>query len=409
MTEQSDTTEPQQQPPPMDFNQLLQQNENTSMRVGKVDIKGYVFTNPDIFKPAVDKLLKAETLGEIMNGVDGLSQYLTRLNIFKNVEAELDVSKDHRGEVELTLNVKERGRIGVTTGTQFGQQEANTAVSGILRNFLGRGESLSGTYSLGTKTNTLYNLTFTEPLYDDTKSFDINAFKLTNNHQLASSVHELVTGMSVNFKQWTQLATHHVNYTLHWREIFNATNKASWATRRETGHSIKSSLAYTLTHDRRDNLSLPSRGYYLTSTQEYAGVVTGVQFFKTQSEARCYFPLIGSLVFGGTLQGGLLYPLGGKASCHSDRIFMGGPLSLRGFTMKGVGPREGADSLGGDLQYALGGSIRTPLQFLHPSLGSWLQLQAFANVGNLTEYNQAITMKENVIKLITAQPRTSVG
>ena len=55
--------------------------------------------------------------------------------------------------------------------------------------------------------------------------------------------------------------------------------------------------------------------------------------------------------------------------------------------MRGAGPRENGDALGGDMHWATGLSVRSPIWGLRQKIGDWLQLQAWANVGNLLGYD----------------------
>eukprot|EP00123_Amoebidium_parasiticum_P017925 comp24033_c0_seq1/m.43021 comp24033_c0_seq1/g.43021 ORF comp24033_c0_seq1/g.43021 comp24033_c0_seq1/m.43021 type:complete len:444 (-) comp24033_c0_seq1:504-1835(-) len=387
------------------FVDLLGRNTDRPMRVGKVDVQGFVHTDPDLFRPAIERLLEAETFGSVMEQLNALAHYMQRLDIFQHVDATVDTAKDGSGELEVTLQVEERGRLGLKTETQLGQQEADAVISGVLRNFLGRAECLSGTYSVGTRAATSYQLRFTRPLYDESKSFDLSAFKTTNNLQPSSSVHEIQTGMAANFRQHTWLGTHHVAYTCAWRELLNATDTASWAMRSNTGHTVKSSVLYSLTHDRRNSAALPSRGHVLTCSGEYAGLGGDVAFAKAQADARLYLSLPAGLVLGATVQAGMLYPLNGTKSPFSDRFFLGGPLSVRGFYMRGAGPRDKDDALGGDVHLAGGLSLRRAV----PGLGPWLQLQGFANAGNLAAYQHGLSPVDNIRQLLSAPPRTSAG
>ena len=67
-----------------------------------------------------------------------------------------------------------------------------------------------------------------------------------------------------------------------------------------------------------------------------------------------------------------------------DRTFLGGPNSIRGWKVGGLGLRDGQDSLGGDLAWALGASLFSPL----PRLAHWpLRLHSFLNVGKVVGYD----------------------
>lgn len=69
-----------------------------------------------------------------------------------------------------------------------------------------------------------------------------------------------------------------------------------------------------------------------------------------------------------------------------DRTFLGGPNSVRGFKVGGLGMSDKMDSLGGDLAYALGVSMIAPI----PNKESWpLKLHSFLNLGKVMRYDQS--------------------
>ena len=59
---------------------------------------------------------------------------------------------------------------------------------------------------------------------------------------------------------------------------------------------------------------------------------------------------------------------------------MGGPLSIRGFEPFGLGPKDQGFSLGGDVYWAGGLSLFTPLPFLNDDT---FKGHLFANTGHL--------------------------
>ena len=89
----------------------------------------------------------------------------------------------------------------------------------------------------------------------------------------------------------------------------------------------------------------------------------------------------------------------------NDRFFLGGPLTLRGFSNRGAGPhKDGKNSwlhsfkiqslieicqsdcsLGNTAYWLAGAHLYTPLPFLHnhKGLSSWFKTHSFVNIGNL--------------------------
>jgi outer membrane protein insertion porin family len=59
---------------------------------------------------------------------------------------------------------------------------------------------------------------------------------------------------------------------------------------------VKSSIKYTLSHDRRDNTMTPSQGHYLSWMTEAAGLGGDAKYLKSEATAQYYYPLSSSFV-----------------------------------------------------------------------------------------------------------------
>jgi outer membrane protein insertion porin family len=72
-------------------------------------------------------------------------------------------------------------------------------------------------------------------------------------------------------------------------------------------------------------------------------------------------------VFKGTFNCGLLKRLtngdDNKVVTIADHFFLGGPLNVRGFEMRGLGPSSEGNAIGGQMYWAAGLHLYTPLPF----------------------------------------------
>lgn len=72
-----------------------------------------------------------------------------------------------------------------------------------------------------------------------------------------------------------------------------------------------------------------------------------------------------------------------------DRSYIGGPLSIRGFESRGVGPHSDGDALGSNAYWAVGLHLFTPLPF-RPGKGGFGELfraHFFINGGNVGDFS----------------------
>ncbi|KAF5929568.1 hypothetical protein HPG69_006290 [Diceros bicornis minor] len=231
--------------------------------------------------------------------------------------------------------------------------------------------------------------------------FSVNLYKVTGQFPW-SSLRETDRGVSAecSFPIWK--TSHTVKWEGVWRELGCLSRTASFAVRKESGHSLKSSLSHAMVIDSRNSSILPRRGALLKVNQELAGYTGGdVNFIKEDFELQLNKQLIFDSVFSASLWGGMLVPIGDKPSSIADRFYLGGPTSVRGFSMHSVGPQSEGDYLGGEAYWAGGLHLYTPLPF-RPGQGGFGELfrtHFFLNAGNLCNLNYGDGPKAHIRKL----------
>jgi outer membrane protein insertion porin family len=99
-----------------------------------------------------------------------------------------------------------------------------------------------------------------------------------------------------------------------------------------------SSLGYTLAFDNLDNRLRPSRGHRIVFNQDVAGVGGGVNYVRTRVNADKFWGLGKGFVFSVGGEAGHITGWKGEGVRLTDRYFLGEP-QLRGFDIRGVGPR----------------------------------------------------------------------
>ncbi len=268
----------------------------------------------------------------------------------------------------------------------------------MLRNLFGGGESLNASGSLGTRTRSAYAASFDTPILSNPDlRWEIGGLGSSTVKSWASH-EEALRGGTTKFKWLTPSGhRHELQYSGMWRQITSLASNASPSVRADAGDSFKSSISHSWVNDKRDVPLLPTRGYLLKTAVELAGVgpLKGdVAFSKLEleSQAAVPVPLPGKLGDSGIsfttgFRAGLLYPLtlaGNDAPSNSrlnDRFQLGGPTDVRGFRLCGLGPRDGSDSVGGDVYAAGGASLLMP--FPRVGAATPLRFQAFINGGRL--------------------------
>ncbi|KAF3037330.1 hypothetical protein E8E12_003923 [Didymella heteroderae] len=377
--------------------ELVQDNTSLPVTISSVRVLHANRTRRGFLEKVVNPILSANrdggcTLEEALSEVGNATDKLNRLGIFKSpISVFLDRPDPSNAasaptDVDVYISAHERGNYTIKTGTEAGASEADAYVHAELRNLFGGAETLNAHGSLGTRTRSAYSLAFDTPVLSNPDfKWQVNGFASSVLKSWAS--HEEVQKGANTKLLWRSRTGHEhsFGYSGIWRQVTSLADNASPTVRADAGDSFKSSLTHTWTNDKRDYPLLPSSGYLMKTVSELAGFSAlggDASFFKTEAESQVALP------FGSTgitltagLRGGLLYPLAPGGSRINDRFQLGGPNSVRGFRLGGLGPHDGADAVGGDVFAAGGASLLLPV----PRVGKEtpLRVQAFINGGRL--------------------------
>jgi len=179
--------------------------------------------------------------------------------------------------------------------------------------------------------------------------------------------------------------------------------------RQSAGTSVKSSLSHTFLFDTRDDKITATRGAYGKIFQELAGFGTGgdARFYKVEMEGQASRKIQKTGVsLSLAARSGFLWSFAqGGRTLFSDRFQLGGPTSVRSFKTSGMGPRDGPDSLGGELYYSAGASVISDI----PAKAHWpVKAHLWVNAGRLDSVNQDVSLKTIVLDSLS-HPSVSVG
>jgi outer membrane protein insertion porin family len=263
-----------------------------------------------------------------------------------------------------------------------------------LNNALGYAEQLEAHTAAGSQNSLMFALTATQQrLFGGSAAAEGRLGQTIRSFAKHSSFSEQLRGLSATLAD----GPHRGEYELAWRQLSDPTRAASTAVRQQLGHSLKSSLKHTYTHDGRDApTGMPTRGVAVRTATELAGVGPAdlLRFVRAEAECAGALPLVRGVALALSLRAGVMLPWGapppggrrpshircGRRACmrrgvtrpirvcaaciaacavpltcvprscfpfSSDRFFLGGPDSLRGFCTKGAGPTDARRPRGG--------------------------------------------------------------
>ena len=172
--------------------------------------------------------------------------------------------------------------------------------------------------------------------------------------------------------------------------------------------SLKSAVKHVFTHDTRDSKVVATSGCFVKSVTEAAGILgRGADFARNETQAQFHAPAGAGCTVSLWGSFGFLQPLRGDVSRYFDRFFLGGPLNLRGFRSRGLGPVVGAidevrPAKGGEAMMMMAAAVSRPLP-LPPNLKQLVdaRIQLFANVGNNISVPSGTSVASSVLPLLS--------
>ncbi|WP_233222225.1 outer membrane protein assembly factor BamA [Allosphingosinicella deserti] len=177
------------------------------------------------------------------------------------------------------------------------------------------------------------------------------------------------------------------------------------------GKRTTSSIGYSFAYDDTNNRIRPTRGQRVVLNQDFAGLGGSVKYLRTRLNASKYWQPFGGFVFSLSGEGGYIHSFekadepGEDPVRLIDRFFLGEP-QMRGFDIRGVGPRvirqyfnaDGPiednndqidDALGGRAYYLARAELEVPLSSGLREMG--LRPSFFVDAGALFGLKRPLT------------------
>ncbi|XP_019869907.1 sorting and assembly machinery component 50 homolog [Aethina tumida] len=367
--------------------------EGVKARVDKIHIDGLARTKDDIVEDCIRDLFKATDFQDVLLRAHRARVKLDELGCFKNISVFIDTSKGQNATpdgLEITFNVKELKRLTGGISTQVGNNEGALLVGMKAPNLFGRGERIQVEYSHGSKKTSNFNVGFVKPFRGKHRPV-LTTSVFQAHSEWPSSGYKLVErGLLFDFGfHSSSLIKHNIQWEADIRDMNCLSRSTAFEVREQTGLSLKSALKHILSLDLRDDFIFPSSGSLFQVTSEFAGVGGDVGFIKNDLFLQTNVSILEDFVVQGTLTGGIVNATSPDMKIGmSDLFYLGGPLSVRGFQTRGLGPHSDGNAVGSLGFWAAGLHLFAPLPF-RPGRGGFGELfrtHLFVNGGNVGEF-----------------------
>ena len=334
-------------------------DESEKFYVEKINILGNNVTREEVIRnnllvdegDAFNELLQTRTLNNLRG-----------LNFFSKVESEiLDIDNENKKIINITVEEKPTGEIMAGAGVGTG---GGTFAFGVSENnFLGRGIEFASDISVSTE-SLKGIISMNNPNYKG------------SNRSLNASLESTITDRLKNFGYKSNKTGFSVGSgfefydDLYWNtgvssyvEKLETDSTASASMKKQEGSYFDTFFNHTFSYDKRDQRYKTSDGYISRFSQNIPLISESYTLTNTY-DYKIYNEWLDENVFSIGFFGKTANSLAGKDIKLSDRLFL--PSSkLRGFESGKVGPKDGADFIGGN--YATSINIATSLSQILPN------------------------------------------
>ncbi|MBQ8785574.1 MAG: outer membrane protein assembly factor BamA [Alphaproteobacteria bacterium] len=328
---------------------------------------------------------------------------IENLNYFSNVNIQTAPTND-RNKADINLDVTEKSTGFFNVGIGYSTVNGALIRAGVTENnFRGKGQRLGVDVGVSQREQD-YNISFTEPYFIGLPlSAGVDVYRTETDYQDESSYDQAVTGGRLRFGwRYTDNLSQSLRYTLQQEEIENVSRYSSIYIQNQEGKYIDSSVGQTLAYDRRDNAISPTEGYYLSFSNDVAGLGGDDKYLRFDAKSYLYYTFFEDYTLKMFVTGGYVTGYGNENVRLSQRYFLGGS-TMRGFDSSGIGARDKytKDALGGNWMVYGGTELTFPIGLDEVGIKG----RGFVDIGTLGKPDD---VSYDIVEY-SSSPRVSVG
>lgn len=308
--------------------------KGSKVYIGRIEIYGNTIT--------VDKVIRREIAlaeGDLFNASDinASRRRINSLGFFEEVSLNTNRGDDEQ-TIDIAVDVKGKPTGNFTLGLGYSSVDKLVVQGSIAqKNFLGRGLNMNASASLGGDSST-FRIGILDPYFLDSRIS--LGFDLYKTEREWDEYTEQKTGGDVKFGFPVAEDTRaFFIYRYEHRNITDVNPLSTILIKSQEGQSVLSSIFGSLTRDTTDYRPDPTMGGRSEGSLEYAGIGGTEKFARAIIGHRHFFPAIWGTVFTVNGQAGYLQEVAGQEIPISERFYMGGIRTIRGFKTREVGPR----------------------------------------------------------------------
>ncbi len=321
----------------------LEVEQGIQVFVERIEISGNTKTRDKVIRREIP-LLEGDLYSA--RRIKDANRRVRNLGFFEEVNVT-NKPGSKEGKTILDVEVAEKPTGTFSIGLGYSSADKLMAQGSLSQdNFMGYGVRLSLSGSFGS-TSTTYSLGISDPHFLDT-DWTLGG-EIYKSEREYDDYDEHRTGGSIRAGHpVTRNSKAFLTYRYEQQEILNVSDIASLWVKEQVGQSTLSSITTEWIRNTTDFYQDPSRGGITRLSLEYAGLGGTEDFVKSTVDHRQFFPLFWGTVFSIHGEVGYVVSTNDEDVSITEKFFLGGIRTMRGFENREVGPKVGADFIGGE-------------------------------------------------------------
>ena len=367
------------------INLLIKLEDSEKFYIERINIFGNYATSENVIRNSliVDE---GDAYNEILVN-KSINQIKSR-RIFKTVNKSIDKGSTNNFKI-ININVEEQPTGEISAGAGTGTSGSTVSFGIKENNYLGTGAKLNTNFSIS-DTGLKGILSLENPNYKNTNkslSRSIEASDVDRMDKFGYKTTKTGFSFGTSFEQYDDIYFSPSIST--YAETLKTSSIASDAKKKQKGDYIESNFNYGLTLNRLNQNFQPSSGYKTTFAQTLPIYADDMSVVNSLNISR-YFSPTENAIFSLKFLAQSVTSLGGDDVRISKRLYLPSKR-LRGFESGRVGPKDGADFVGGN--YATAINFATTLPGLLPDLEN-IDFSFFVDAGNVWGIDYSDTLSD---------------
>ena len=347
--------------------------ESAKVQIERININGNTVTNDSVIRSSLlidegDPYSKIKIEKSISN--------LKAKNIFNRVNYEILDGSDV-GLKNINISIEEKPTGEISAGAGYGTEGGVVAFSIKENNYLGKGLKVSANAEVSSQ-SVRGGINIVNPNYNYSGNKVFGGFSSKKTDRPASGYENTLVNFNfgTEFEQYKNIfLAPDLNLTF---DDLTVDSSASDSLKKQAGTFTDLTFGYAITKDERNRKFMPTDGSVISFKQNVP-ILSDSESILNSIRYRQYHSFSENIIGAFKFYGAAINTLGDEDVRLSKRLHLNRNV-LRGFETRKVGPKDGADYIGGN--YATAINFEAALPNLLPE-GTETDISVFMDLGNI--------------------------